>query len=141
VLSEELAQSLWGRRALAWVFATFAATALLLAVGGLYGVISYAVNQRRFEIGIRIAVGAGRRQVVRLVMRHGLLLTGAGLTLGLLAAWGLMRLLSSLLFGVSATEPLVYAASLFLLATAATAANLIPAWRASRLNPVQVLRS
>ena len=140
LLSDELAQSLWARRALAWVFAAFAAAALLLAVGGLYGVISYAVNQRRYEIGIRMAVGAGRTQVVRLVMRHGLLLVSAGMAFGLLAAWWLMRFLSSLFFGVSATEPLVYAAAFLLLAAAASAANLIPAWRASRLNPVQVLR-
>lgn len=140
VLSERLAQSLWGRRALAWVFAGFAATALLLAVGGLYGVISYSVNQRRFELGIRMAVGAGQRQVMRQVMRHGLLLSGAGMTLGLLAAWWLMRFLTSLLIGVSPTEPLIYAAAFLLLAASAGAANLVPAWRASRLDPVQVLR-
>jgi putative ABC transport system permease protein len=118
----------------------FAGVALLLAAIGLYGVIAFSVGQRTREFSIRMSLGAGSLDVVNLVVGKGLLLAGAGIAIGLAGALALTRLLSSLLYGVNATDPLTFAAVSSLLAAVAIAASCIPAWRATRVDPVIALR-
>ena len=118
----------------------FALLALLLAAIGIYGVTSYAVSERKHEIGVRMAMGAQRNDVSRLVLGHGTRLAGIGVIGGLVAAMGLTRLLSSLLFGVSAADPLTFMAVALLLTLVALAASYIPARRAMRVDPIVALR-
>lgn len=139
-MSQALEDSLFNRRAATWVFGIFAAVALLMASGGLYGVMSYAVGQQSREIGIRRALGARSGGVVWRVLRRGLTLTGAGLLLGIPAAWGTATLLSSLLLGVRPDEPAVYVGVTTLLVAVAVLANLMPARRAAAINPMEALR-
>jgi ABC-type antimicrobial peptide transport system permease subunit len=123
------------------VFSVFALVAILLAVVGIYGVISYSVSQRAKEIGIRLALGSSRRDVVALVFRNGFVLVAAGIVLGLAAALALARVMRSMVFQVSTTDPMVFGAiAMLLLATAACAA-WIPARRAARLDPLVTLRT
>ncbi len=118
----------------------FAAVALVLAVVGVYGVLSYQVAQRAREVGIRIALGASRVDVVRLVVRRGLWLTAAGLAIGVLGAIGLTRYMASLLYGVGATDPATFVGVAGLLAITSLAASFIPARRAARVDPTVTLR-
>ena len=118
----------------------FAAAALLLAVIGIYGVISYGVGRRTREVGIRLALGAGRRDVLALVLRQGLALTGAGLAAGVAGALLLTRFLSSLLFETGRLDPAIFAGVALLLAAAGMLACWIPARRATRVDPVIALR-
>jgi hypothetical protein len=115
--------------------------ALVLGIVGIYGVIAYAVSQRTREIGIRIALGAQPASLLGMYVRHGLLLAGIGAVLGLAAAAGLTRLMSSLLFGVKALDPLTYAAVSALLIGAAVLASYLPARRAMAIDPVEALRA
>ncbi|HEY5908189.1 MAG TPA: FtsX-like permease family protein, partial [Vicinamibacteria bacterium] len=118
----------------------FGALALLLAAIGLYGVVAYTVAQRTREVGVRVALGAGVGDVVRLVLGGGMRLAAVGVTLGALAAAGVAQLLSSLLYGVSSVDPLAYVGGASLLLLVAFLANLIPARRAARVDPMVALR-
>jgi putative ABC transport system permease protein len=133
-------QSLGQQRLNVILLATFAGLALLLGAIGIYGVQSYAVRQRVREIGIRIALGAQRSDVFRLVLGHGLKLVLIGICIGLAASLGLSRLMASQLFGISATDPLTFAAVAIVLAFVALLACYIPARRAARMNPMVALR-
>ena len=115
--------------------------ALLLGTVGIYGVIAYAVTQRTREIGIRMALGARREELTRMFVRNGLVLAAIGAACGLLAALGLSRVMSSLLFGVGAADPLTFAAVTTLMIVVALLACAVPAWRAMRLQPAAVLRN
>jgi predicted permease len=118
----------------------FGVLGLLLASIGLYGVLSFQVERRTREIGIRIALGGSRRDVLRLVLRHGMTLVASGLGLGLLLALGLAQLLSSLLVGLSPWDPATFASVVAVLLLAALAACLVPARRAARVDPLLALR-
>jgi len=118
----------------------FAGTALALAAIGIYGVISYSVTQRTGEIGIRMALGAGRESVLRLVVGDGMALAGVGIAIGIVGALAVSRLLGGLLYGVSATDPLVFGATSAVLAVVALCAALVPAVRAARIAPGDSLR-
>ena len=122
------------------LLASFAALALILTAVGIYGVVSYIVGERTREIGIRMALGARRQEVLRLVLGKGLILTASGLIIGSIAAAVLMRVLSTLLFGVTATDPLTYAAASIVLLLFGFGAILLPAWRATRVDPLQAIR-
>jgi ABC-type antimicrobial peptide transport system permease subunit len=122
------------------LFAAFAGLAFVLGVVGIYGVISFFVGQRTREIGIRMALGAQRRDVLKMVVKEGLSLTLTGVAIGLIAALGLTRLLGSLLYGVSPTDPLALGSVAVLFALVALAACYIPARRAVRVDPVVALR-
>jgi putative ABC transport system permease protein len=139
-MEEVIADSVAPRRFNMLLLGLFASVALLLAAIGIYGVISYSVSRRTQEIGIRMALGAGRRDVVRLVVRQGMAPAVIGLALGLAGAFGLTRLMTSLLFGVSATDPVVFGLTTGLLGAVALAACWLPAWRAARVDPLIALR-
>jgi len=115
--------------------------ALLLGIVGLYGVIAYSVSQRRREIGIRSALGAQKRELTGLFVRHAMLLTAGGVTCGLLAALALTRLMSSLLFGIKPTDPATFAVVSIGLLSAAALSSYLPARRAAAVNPVEAMRS
>ncbi len=139
-MEQLLADSLSRARFTMLLLGIFAGVALLLAAVGIYGLIAYSVTQRTQELGIRIALGAQRRDVLRLVLRHGTRLTLLGLALGIAAALAITRLLASLLFGISATDPLTFAGVAALLAFVALLACFIPARRATRVDPIVALR-
>jgi predicted permease len=142
ILSMEdlMADSLAQQRFNMLLLALFAALALILAAVGIYGLMAYAVSQRTHEIGVRLAIGAQRRDVLRLVVRDGVKLAFYGIAIGIAAACGLTRLMSSLLFDVKPTDPPTFAAVAALLAIVALAACYIPARRATRVDPMVALR-
>jgi putative ABC transport system permease protein len=134
------AESARTRRWTLGLLAAFASVALLLALVGIYGVISWSVTQRRKEVGIRMALGAQRGQVLALVLRYGLKLTLLGLGLGILASFALRHTLASFVYGVSAEDPIIYACVPVFLFAAALLACYVPARRASGIDPVISLR-
>jgi predicted permease len=139
-MNEVLGESLIRHRFSMILLGAFAALALLLASVGLYGVISYLVGQRTQELGVRIALGARRSDVLRLVVNNGMKMTLSGVAIGLIAALGLTRLMANLLYGVSATDPATFVVITLLLAAVAMAACLVPAWRATKIDPLVALR-
>jgi ABC-type antimicrobial peptide transport system permease subunit len=124
----------------AFLLSTFAALALLLAAVGLYSVMAYLVVQRTHEVGIRVALGARRGDVLRLVLGHGSRLTLAGMAAGIAVALALNQLIRSLLYGISANDLPTFAGVVILLAAVALIACLVPAWRATRVDPLVALR-
>ena len=130
-----------GRTQPAWIIGAFAGIAALLAALGLYGVLSHAVNQRRREIGIRMALGASARDVLRHVVWNAMWMVLLGLGIGLVGALTLTRVMRTLLFEVSALDPIAFAVAAFSMVLVAVFAALIPASRASRVDPVTALRS
>jgi putative ABC transport system permease protein len=139
-IEELIDQGLWAPRVGAALLSVFGALALLLAVVGVYGVLSYSVNQQTREIGIRMAMGAQTGRVLKLVVGQGMRLALAGLILGLVIALAAMRVLSTLLFGVSAHDPLIFVGVSVVLMTAAVLACYIPARRAMKVDPMVALR-
>jgi predicted permease len=139
-IAELIDQALWAPRVGAALLSVFGGLALLLAVVGVYGVLSYSVNQQRREIGIRMAMGAQTGRVLQLVVGQGMRLALAGLILGLVIALAAMRVLSSLLFGVSAHDPLIFLGVSVVLASAAILACYIPARNATKVDPMVALR-
>jgi putative ABC transport system permease protein len=139
-LEQALSQSVVRPRFNTLLIGLFAAIALLLAAIGLYGVIAYSVAQRSHEIGVRMALGACRGDVLRLVIGQGAVLAGVGIAVGLAGAFAVTRWLGSLLFSVSATDPATYAGVTLLLAGVALLASLVPAARATRIDPLLALR-
>jgi ABC-type antimicrobial peptide transport system permease subunit len=133
--------SLWAPRMGASLLSVFGLLALVLAAIGLYGVMSYSVGQRTREIGIRMALGAGTGDVRRMIVRQGLALALGGVVVGLAAAFGLSRLVTSLLFGITGVDVLTFATVPALLLGVALVATLLPAFRASRVDPVESLRA
>jgi putative ABC transport system permease protein len=139
-MDDVISASLRQPRMLMHLFGGFAGLALLLAAIGTYGVLSYLVTQRWREIGVRMALGAGRETVLRSVIAHGLTLTLVGLAAGLAAALVLTRLMETLLFEVSPNDPATLAGVAALVTVVAAAASLIPAFRATRVDPLVALR-
>ena len=139
-MSEALDESLWARRAASWLAAIFSAVALIMAVGGIYGVISYGVSQRTHEISIRMALGAPGGQVLRLVMRQGSMLVLLGVVLGLGGAYAAAHAISPVLFGVDPGDLRVYGVVTLILGAVTLLANFLPARRAAGLDPMSGLR-
>jgi len=139
-LNEVIADSLATQRFSMILLNAFSAVALLLASIGLYGVVSYLVGQRTHELGVRVALGAQRSDVLRLVLNQGIKMTLAGVALGLIAAFGMTRLLAGMLFGVSATDPATFAVITMLLVVVALMASFVPALRATKVDPMTALR-
>jgi ABC-type antimicrobial peptide transport system permease subunit len=139
-LTEKLRNSTATRRLSLGLITTFALLSLVLSAVGLYGVMSYGVNQRTTEIGIRMAVGAEPKDVLKLILREGLVLAVIGTLLGAGCGLALTRFLSTILFGVSATDPAIYLSASALLLIVALAACFWPARRASAIQPLEALR-
>ena len=123
-----------------WLLGVFAAMAMILAAVGLYGVIAYAVTQRTNELGVRMALGAQKSDVLKLVVGHGAQLAAIGIAIGLLLALGLMRVISQLLFGVNATDPLTFAGTAIAILLVTLGASYLPALRAIKVDPLVALR-
>jgi ABC-type lipoprotein release transport system permease subunit len=140
-LEDDIRETLAQERLVARLLTFFGAIAILLACIGVYGIVAYTVVRRMNEIGIRIALGARRRQVVKMVAAYALRLTAIGIPLGLAAALGTTRLLSALLFGLTPTDSMTMALAAVVMLAIALLAATIPAVRAARMNPVVALRS
>ena len=139
-MDARLSASVAGPRFYALMLGLFALLALALAAVGIYGVMSYNVSQRHREIGVRMALGAEQRDILRLVVRQGLLLTMVGVALGIAGALAVTRLLTSLLFGIKPTDPIAYTGVSLLLVLVAFVACWVPARRATRQDTMVALR-
>jgi putative ABC transport system permease protein len=140
-LEEYVSASVAQRRFTSLLVSAFAGAGLLLATVGLFGLMSYSVEQRRNEIGIRVAVGAEKSDILRLIVREGLGLTLAGIAIGLAGTFGVSRILKSQLFGISATDPMTFLVVALALVVVAVTACYIPAWRAAHIDPLVALRN
>ena len=139
-MADQMSSSLFPAKMGAILLAIFGSLALLLATVGLYGVMGYSVARRTREIGIRMALGAGRNDVLKMVLKEGMTLVGIGIILGLGAAWFATQLLASFLYGVSVTDPFTFAGVSLLLSGVALVASFAPARRATRVDPIVALR-
>jgi putative ABC transport system permease protein len=139
-MEQYLAEEMAGRRFNMVLLGIFAGLALILAVVGIYGILAYIVTQQTHEIGIRMAMGAQRRDMLLFILRRGVRLTLIGVAIGLPAAWVVTRVMSSLLYGVSPRDPLTFIGMTLLLVTTALLASYIPARRATKVDPMVALR-
>jgi predicted permease len=139
-MEEVMEQAAAPPRFTAWLLSALAAMALVLAVVGIYGAIAYSVAERTEEMGVRLALGAGRADIVRLVLRQGLLLALGGTGVGLVASLGLTRLLESQIYRVSVTDPITFAGCAAVFTAVAALASYLPARRAMRVDPMAALR-
>ena len=139
-MNDRVSQAVARRRFQTTLLTLFSGIATLLAVVGIYGLLTYSVRQRTAEIGIRIALGSSRIRVARLILQEGLGLTGAGALIGLAATLLCTKLLAGFLYGVSQIDPLTFLLVPLLLILVALAACLIPSWKASRIAPMTALR-
>jgi ABC-type antimicrobial peptide transport system permease subunit len=139
-LREQVDRSTSSQQIMVTLLALFSGVALFLAVIGLYGVISYIVSQSTRELGVRLALGATPSRLLALIMSSGLRLTLGGVVLGVAVALGTTRLLGDLLFQTGPRDPLVFASAIALMTSASLVSCLVPAWRASRLDPTRALR-
>ena len=140
-IDQVFAASVADRRFSLYVLSAFGAAALLLAVLGIYGVLAYVVAQRTQEFGVRMALGASRQDVWRLVLRQASVLVIAGVALGAVVSWGLTRLMATMLFGVTPTDPTTYAAVVSGLSVVALLGCHLPAMRATKVDPMIALRA
>jgi ABC-type antimicrobial peptide transport system permease subunit len=139
-LQEQMDRSTSPQRVAVTLLGVLGGLALLLATIGLYAVMSYTVSQSSRELGLRMALGAGASNLLRLVMSHGLALTATGVVLGAAVALASTRLLGNLLYKVNPHDPLAFASAFVVMTIAALAACLLPAWRATRTDPARILR-
>jgi putative ABC transport system permease protein len=139
-MREVVSASITSQRFLMLLMGSFAGLALILTAVGIYGVLNYQVSQRTHEIGIRMALGARKRDVLKLVISEGLLLTAIGVVVGLAGAFGLTRLMSSLLFGVSPADPATFGTISLLLIAVSLLASYIPARHATKVDPMVALK-
>jgi putative ABC transport system permease protein len=139
-VQEQVDRKEYTQRLAATLIAIFGAMALFLAAIGLYAVMSYSVSQSTRELGLRMALGAGVKDLLGLVMSHGVRLTAAGIVIGALAAVMLTRLMGNLLYKVSPRDPIAFGLALAVIAIASLTACFLPAWRATRIDPSQALR-
>jgi putative ABC transport system permease protein len=139
-MDELMSNSMARRRLSTWLLSAFAGIAMLLAAAGIYGVISYSVAQRTRELGIRMALGASRGQILRMVIQHSLGLVVIGVAIGLAGSLFLTRLMTGMLFNVRATDPFTFAAVALILACVGLIAGYLPARRATHIEPVEALR-
>ncbi len=140
-LDERITRTMGSERLMMWLTMAFGAVALFLACLGLYGTISYAVTRRTAELGVRMALGAGRGTVQWLILREAFILVGAGLVVGIPLAFLAARAMSTLLFGVTPTDPIANGSAVAALVLIATLAAYLPARRASRVDPMLALRA
>jgi predicted permease len=140
-ISEIMSESVARDRFFTLLFGIFGGLALVLAAIGIYGVLSYSVGQRTREFGVRMALGAQAADVLRMVVASGMTLVAAGVVIGLVAALALTRVMAGLLFGVSHTDPVTFVAVPAILIAVALAASLLPAYRATRVDPMTALRN
>jgi putative ABC transport system permease protein len=140
-MEQRIGRSLDSRRFSMILLGVFAALALALAAIGIYGLIAYAVTERTHEIGVRLALGAQRRDVMSMIVVQGMTMAATGAAVGVVAALAVTRLMSSLLFGISAADPVTFAAIPVLLGVVAFVACYVPARRATRVDPLVALRT
>lgn len=136
-----IADSVAPRRLNVWLLTAFAAIALVLASTGLYGVMACLVAERTREIGVRMALGASASNVLAMIIRQAGVVTSIGVAAGLAGAWAFSRFLTTMVFGVSATDPIVYLMAALALCAAALLAVAVPSIRATRIDPLEALRT
>jgi putative ABC transport system permease protein len=139
-LDQVVSGSVQGRRFNLTLISVFAGTALLLALAGMYGVMAYSVTRRTNEIGVRMALGASRTKILRLVLEQGLMTAAIGIAVGIVASVAVTRTITSLLFGLSPMDPVTFVGVGLLLAAVALLASYIPARRAAKVDPMVALR-
>jgi ABC-type antimicrobial peptide transport system permease subunit len=139
-VDERLSATVASPRFRSTLLGVFAGLAVFLAMAGVYGVMAYTVSQRTRELGLRVALGADRGRIIRLVLSGGVRFAVMGLGIGLAGAWAATRLLEAMLFEVRTTDPSIYIAMAGAVALVTMAASVIPAWRASRIDPIEALR-